>query len=50
MGDIVSQGRAYTIEVVLALLEMFEEEWQTYFFANYPHLNVRLHVSSCILP
>jgi hypothetical protein len=31
MGDMVSQDRAYTIEVVLALLEMFEEEWQTFY-------------------
>ena len=27
-GDIVSQDRAYTLEVLLALLEMYEEEWQ----------------------
>jgi hypothetical protein len=26
MGDVVSQDRAYTIEVLLALLEMFEEK------------------------
>jgi hypothetical protein len=31
MGVLVSQDRAYTIEVVLALLEMFEEEWQTFY-------------------
>jgi hypothetical protein len=31
MGDVISQDRAYTIEVVLALLEMFKEEWQTYY-------------------
>ncbi len=30
MRDVVSQDRAYTIEVVLALLKMFEEEWQTF--------------------
>ncbi len=30
MGDVVSQDRAYTVEVLLALLEMFEEEWQTF--------------------
>ena len=30
MGDVVSQDRVYTIEVLLALLEMFEEEWQTF--------------------
>jgi hypothetical protein len=31
MGDVVSQDRAYTIEVLLALLDMFEQEWQTYY-------------------
>jgi hypothetical protein len=31
MGDVVSQDRAYTIEILLALLEMYEEEWQTYY-------------------
>ncbi len=31
MGDTVSQGRAYTIEIFLALLEMYKEEWQTYY-------------------
>ena len=31
MGDVVTQDRAYTIEVLLALLEMFEQEWQTYY-------------------
>jgi hypothetical protein len=31
MGDIVSQDRAYTIEVLLALLDMFEEVWQTFY-------------------
>ncbi len=31
MGDVFSQDRAYTIEVLLALLEMYEEEWQTYY-------------------
>jgi hypothetical protein len=31
MGDFVSQDRAYTIEVVLALFELFEEEWQTFY-------------------
>jgi hypothetical protein len=32
MGDVVSQDRAYhTIEVLLAFLEMFEEEWDTYY-------------------
>jgi hypothetical protein len=30
MGDVVTQDRAYTIEVLLALLEMYKEEWQTY--------------------
>jgi hypothetical protein len=27
MGDVVSQDRAYTIEIILALLEMYKEEW-----------------------
>ncbi len=30
MGDVVSQDRVYTIEVLLALLDMFKEEWQTF--------------------
>jgi hypothetical protein len=34
MGNVVSQDRAYTIEVVLALLEMFEEEWQTFYLQS----------------
>ena len=28
MGDIVTQDRAYSIEVVLAMIEMFEEQFQ----------------------
>jgi hypothetical protein len=28
MGDVVTQDRAYTIEVLLALIDMFEQEWQ----------------------
>ena len=28
MGDIVRQDRAYTIQVVLAVVDMFEKEWQ----------------------
>jgi hypothetical protein len=31
MGDVVSQDRAFTTEVLLVLLEMYEEEWQTYY-------------------
>ena len=31
MGDVVSQDRAYTIEVLLALLEIYEDEWQTFY-------------------
>jgi hypothetical protein len=30
-GRRVTQDRAYTIEVLLALLEMYKEEWQTYY-------------------
>lgn len=30
MGDVVSQDRAYSIEVLLKLLEMFEEEWESH--------------------
>jgi hypothetical protein len=30
MGDVVNQDQAYTIKVLLALVEMFEQEWQTY--------------------
>ena len=30
MGDVVSQDRAYTLEVFLALIEMYEQEWQTH--------------------
>ena len=28
MGDVVSQDRAYTVEIVLALLDMYEAEWK----------------------
>ena len=28
MGDVVSQDRAFTLEILLALLEMYELEWQ----------------------
>ena len=28
MGNVVSQDRAYTIDIVLALLEMYEVEWK----------------------
>ena len=28
MGDIVCQDRAYTIDVLLKLVEMFEGQWQ----------------------
>jgi hypothetical protein len=31
MGNVLSQDRPYTIEVLLALLEMYKEEWQTYY-------------------
>jgi hypothetical protein len=31
MVNVMSQDRAYTIEVLLALLEMYKEEWQTYY-------------------
>jgi hypothetical protein len=31
MGDVVTQDRAYTIEVLLALLKMYKEEWQMYY-------------------
>ena len=52
MGDVVSQDRAYTIDVLLTLLEMFEEEWVTDYllFANSPPFHLCLHVSSFILP
>jgi len=33
IGDVVSQDRAFTLEVLLALLEMYEEEWQEYKYA-----------------
>jgi hypothetical protein len=31
MGNVVTQDCTYTIGVLLALLEMFEQEWQTYY-------------------
>jgi hypothetical protein len=31
MGDVVTQDQVYTIEVLLALVEMYEQEWQTYY-------------------
>ena len=43
MGDVVSQDRAYTIEVLLALLKTFEEKWQTF------HLQMPLSsISACM--
>jgi hypothetical protein len=27
MGDVVSQDRAYTIDVLLALVQMYQQEW-----------------------
>ena len=30
MGDVVPQDRAYTLELLHALLEMFELEWQVH--------------------
>ncbi len=30
MGDVITQDWAYTIEVLLALVEMYEQEWQTF--------------------
>ena len=33
MGDIVSQDRAYTLETLLALLKIYELEWQEYRYA-----------------
>jgi hypothetical protein len=30
MGDIITQDRAYTNEVLLALVEMYEQEWQMF--------------------
>ena len=43
MGDIVSQDRAYTIEVLKALLESYEREW------NDPDLDMPLNIlSSCM--
>jgi hypothetical protein len=33
MGNVVTQDQAYTIEVLLALIEMFEQEWQTFYLA-----------------
>ena len=36
MGDVVSQDRAYTIEVLHALLEIYEEEWQATGYETMP--------------
>ena len=33
MGDVVSQDRAYTLEILLALLEIYELEWQEHRYA-----------------
>ena len=33
MGDVVSQDRAYSLEVLLTLLKMYELEWQDYRYA-----------------
>jgi hypothetical protein len=43
MGDVVTQDQAYTIEVLLALIEMFEQEWQMIY------LEIPLHsLSACM--
>jgi hypothetical protein len=33
MGDVVTQNWAYTNKVLLALIKMFEQEWQTFYLA-----------------
>jgi hypothetical protein len=43
MGDVVDQDWAYSIEVLLALIEMYEQEWQTYYL-QMPLLSI----SACI--
>lgn len=30
IGNVVSQDRAFTLDVLLALLDMYEEEWQVH--------------------
>ena len=40
MGDVVTQDMAYTIELPLALIEMYKEEWQTYYL-RMPLVSVR---------
>lgn len=43
MGDVVRQDRAYTLEVLLKLLDMFEEEWIKF------GRNMRLHnIAACM--
>ncbi len=43
MGDVVTQDQAYNIEVLLTLIDMFEQEWQM----NY--LEMPLHsLSACM--
>ncbi len=41
MGNVVDQDRAYTIEVLLALIEMYEQEWRTFIFKC--HSSLSLH-------
>ncbi len=43
MGDVVTQDQAYTIEVLLALIDMFKQEWQM----NY--LEMPLHSQSACM-
>jgi hypothetical protein len=46
MGDGVPHNQAYTIEVILVLLEMFEEQWQMFIFES--HFSLSVHACSCL--
>ena len=46
IGDIVSEDRAYTLELLYALLEMYELEWQEH---GYSVPMVSIYLVMCLL-
>ncbi len=50
IGDIVSQDRAYSLDILLALLEMYEQEWEQhgYGLSMNPMYLVMLLLITCL--
>ena len=42
MGDVVSQDRAYTLELFLALVAMYKAEWETHGLSMSMHASIQL--------